>query len=99
MASKFKLFWTDEAIRNLENILDYLSQKWTEKEVLNFKKSLSAQITLIERFPTIFPLSTYNLRLRKAVLSKQTIIFYEIKDHSIYIVYLFSTMQNPENIK
>lgn len=99
MVSKFNLFWTDEAIRNLESILDHLSQKWTEKEVLNFKKSLSSQIKLIERFPTIFPLSTYNPRLRKAVLSKRTIIFYEIKDHFIYIVYLFNTMQNPENIK
>ncbi|BBE17499.1 hypothetical protein AQPE_1650 [Aquipluma nitroreducens] len=99
MVSKFNLFWTEEAIRDLESILDYLSQKWSIKEVLNFKKSLSSQIKLIEQFPTIFPLSKYNPRLRKAVLSKQTIIFYEIKDHFIYIVYLFSTAQNSENIK
>lgn len=53
MVSKFNLFWTDEAIQNLESIQDYLSQKWSIKEVLNFKKSLSSQIKLIERFPTI----------------------------------------------
>ena len=99
MVSKFNLFWTEEAIRNLESILDYLSQKWSIKEVLNFKKSLSSQIKLIERFPMIFPLSKHSPRLRKAVLSKQTIIFDEIKDHFIYIVYLFNTTQNPENIK
>jgi len=36
MVSKFNLFWTEEAIRNLESILDYLSQKWSIKEILNF---------------------------------------------------------------
>jgi len=99
MGSKFKLFWTDEAIQNLGSILDYLSQKWRDKEVLNFKNSLSKQIKIIEKHPLIFPLSKYNLRLRKAVLSKQTIIFYEVRDHFKYIVYLFSTIQNPEKIK
>jgi len=99
MGSKFKLFWTDEAIQNLENILDYISQKWNEKEVLNFKKALSKQIKIIEKYPLIFPLSKYDLRLRKAVLSKQTIVFYEVRDHFIYIVYLFNTIQNPEKIK
>lgn len=99
MGSKFKLFWTDEAIQNLESILDYLSQQWNKKEVLNFKKSLSKQIKIIEKYPMIFPLSKYNLRLRKAVLSKQTIILYEVSGHFIYIVYLFNTIQNPEKIK
>lgn len=99
MASKFNLFWTEEAIRNLESILDYLSIKWNEREILNFKKSLSRQIKLVEQYPMIFPLSKYNLRLRKAVLSKQTIIFYEVHDHFISIVYLFNAMQNPEKIK
>jgi len=99
MASKYKLFWTGEAIKNLESILDYLSLKWHEKEVVNFKKSLSRLIELIELYPMIFPLSKYNLRLRKAVLNKQTIILYEVRDHFIYIVYLFNTIQNPEKIK
>ncbi|HCY43674.1 MAG TPA: type II toxin-antitoxin system RelE/ParE family toxin [Prolixibacteraceae bacterium] len=99
MDSDFKLFWTEEATRNLESILDYLSDKWTENELVNFKNILSRQIRLIGKFPLIFPASTYNPRLRKAVLSKQTIIFYEVKDHFIYIVFLFNTMQNPEKVK
>ena len=98
MDSDFKVVWTDEAINNLESILDYLDAKWTQPEIDNFKKKLVKQIELIEKNPRIFPLSKYNPRLRKAVLSKQTTIFYEIVDHVIYLVYLFNSRQDIENI-
>jgi plasmid stabilization system protein ParE len=45
----YKIFWTNEAINNLEEILDYLIKYWSQKEVDNFKKSLSKQIHLIQR--------------------------------------------------
>ncbi len=48
MASDFKIFWTNEAINNLEEILDYLQSRWSEREIENFKKQLSKQINLIE---------------------------------------------------
>lgn len=98
MASKIKLFWTNEAVSNLENILNYLSDKWTDRELNNFKTLLSRQINLIKKYPTIFPVSEMSPRLRKAVLSSQTILYYELKDQSIYIIYLFDTHQNPLKI-
>jgi len=36
MASDYKIFWTDEAINNLEDTLDYLNNKWTQRETDNF---------------------------------------------------------------
>lgn len=99
MASDFKIFWTEEAIINLEDILDYLCCKWTKREIDNFKLRLSKQIALIQNNPKLFPLSDYNPRLRKAVLSKHTTIFYEVKDYKIYLVYLFNNKQNIDKIK
>ncbi len=93
MGSEFKIFWTDEAINNLEDILDYLRTRWANREIENFKKRLSKQIDLIEQNPKLFPISQFNPRLRKAVLSKQTTIFYEISGYSIYLVYLFNNKQ------
>jgi len=40
MAYDYKLFWSDEAINNLESILDYLQNHWTQREVDHFKKQL-----------------------------------------------------------
>jgi len=98
MVSDFKIFWTEEAINNLEEIIDYLRNRWTEREVNIFKKKLSKQIELIEQNPKLFPLSTYNPRLRKAVLSKQTTIFYETVDNVIYLAYLFNNKKDINKI-
>ena len=98
MGSDFKVFWTDEAIKNLQSIMDYLDCQWTQREIDNFKKKLAKQIELIETNPRLFPVSEYNPRLRKAVLSKQTTIFYEIADRMIYLVYLFNNRQDIEKI-
>lgn len=99
MAFEYKILWTDEAINNLEDILDYLNSRWTHHEVIVFKKSLSKQITLIEQNPKLFPISLVNPRLRKSVLSKQTTIFYEVSGQLIYLVYLFSNTQNIKRLK
>jgi plasmid stabilization system protein ParE len=99
MASDFKLYWTAEAINNLDSILEYLTDKWTQREVDNFKKALGKQIELIENNPLLFPVSEYNNRLRKAVLSRQTTIFYEVSGIIIYLVYLFNNRQNIDKIK
>ena len=94
----FKLFWTDEAIKNLEEILDYLAERWTEREVEVFKNKLSKQLDLILINPRMFPVSLHNPKLRKAVLSKQTSIFYEIRGNIVYLVYLFINHRNIDNI-
>ncbi len=78
--------------------MDYLDCQWTQREIDNFKKKLAKQIELIEKNPKLFPVSEYNPRLRKAVLSKQTTIFYEIADRMIYLVYLFNSRQDIEKI-
>ena len=85
----YRIFWTEEAIHNLEEIIDYLSTRWTQREVDKFKSKLSKQIDLIKRNPRMFPVSTFQPRLRKAVLSRQTSVFYEIIDNVIYITYVF----------
>ncbi len=45
MASDYKIFWTNEAIDNLESILGYLNVRWTQCEIDNFKKKLAKHQT------------------------------------------------------
>ena len=95
----YKIFWTEEAISNLEEIIDYLYSRWTKREVDNFKAKLSKQINLISQNPKLFPVSTFQPRLRKAVLSKQTSIFYEVKNDTIYLAYLFVNYKSTDKLK
>ena len=94
----YKLFWTDEAIHNLKEILDYLIHNWTQKEVDQFKQKLAKQLDLILKNPKMFPVSSYHPRLRKAVLSKRITIFYELRENVIYLVYIFVSYRDIENL-
>ena len=95
----YKIFWSDESLKNLEGILSYLETEWTEREVTIFKKKLSRQLDLIQKNPKLFPISSIQPRLRKAVLSRQTTIYYELKGFEIYIAYLFNNKMDIRRIK
>jgi hypothetical protein len=62
MDSDYKIFWTAEAIDNLESILGYLEEMWTQKEVDLFKYKLTKQLNLIGQNPELFPVSQINPR-------------------------------------
>ena len=95
----YKLFWTEEAINDLEDILDYLTRKWSQKEVKNFTNKLKKHLELISQFPKIFPVSDHNPGLRKAVLNKQTTVYYAIKSSMIYIAYIFVNKKDINKLK
>ena len=95
----YKLHWSEESVANLEGILESLSRNWTNREVENFKKRLGQQLDLIIKNPYMFPISDHMPRLRKAVLSKRTTIYYEVKNKAIFLAYLHVNRKNIENLK
>ena len=95
----YKLFWSDESLDNLKDITSYLETEWSERELIGFKTKLSKQLDLIVKNPKLFPVSDFQPRLRKAVLSKQTTIFYEIRVYEIHIAYLFSNRMDIKKIR
>ena len=99
MKSTYKIFWTDEALTNLADIIDYLEHRWTEREIKNFAKLLNQQINLIQTNPELFPTSSTSNRLRKSVLSKQITIYYRLDNDEIRIVSLFDNRQNPKRLR
>ncbi len=44
MKSGYKLRWSDRATSDLQNIIDYLKYKWTDKEVKNFVRRLDKRL-------------------------------------------------------
>jgi plasmid stabilization system protein ParE len=94
----FKILWSQESIENLENILEYLDENWTEKESNHFKQHLSKHIKLISSSPQLFPVSIHNSRFRKAVLSKQTTVYYEIQEETIILAFIFNNKRSIKSI-
>lgn len=95
----YKLRWSEESVRNLDAIIKDIRRKWTEKEVNTFKVKLSQQLNLIIQNPLMFPASPQFPRLRKAILSKQTTVFYKIHDKTVTLAYIHLNKKDDENLK
>jgi plasmid stabilization system protein ParE len=99
MPSGYRIDWSDEALNNLRNILNYLIENWTERELRNFTKKLESRLTLIQQNPFLFPASSKKRNVRRSVLTYQITIYYRIDKNVIMLLSLFDTRQNPRKLK
>ena len=86
--------WSEEARFQVEEIIDFLNYRWTEKEAKEFILKTEGVIKVIIGHPYLYPASNYN-QIRKAVITKQTSLFYLIRKEEIFLVTFWDNRQNP----
>lgn len=99
MKSGYKIRWTEHAISELKETLEYLENNWTERELQTFSAKLDHTIELISKTPEIFPTSFEKKNIRKAVVENHNNLYYRINENSIEIISLFSNRKNPSKKK
>ena len=98
MESDFEILWTDLALEELQNTVDYLERNFTEKEIDKLGDEIERITAIICQNPTIFSLSD-KLKTRKAVVLRFNSLYYRVLKTNIEIVSFFSNRQNPEKRK
>lgn len=93
-----RVFFSNRAKDRLEHLLDYLVKEWSEKTKDDFIKKLDRSIAQISKLPGSCPESKKFPGLYKCVVTRQTTLFYRIKDHTIQVITLFDTKQNPNRL-
>ena len=99
MISGYKIVWTNKAIADLDNIIEYLTNLWTEKEISGFFKKLDKRINIIGQRPLLYPVTKMRKNVRRSVLTSQISIYYRISKRSVEILTLFDNRQNPSYLK
>ena len=99
MKSGYKLLWSERALADLQNIINYLAENWTQKEIQNFARRLDKRLDLIAINPALFPKTAKRKNMRRSVLTKQTVIYYQTRENIINIVALFNPRQSPKKLK
>jgi plasmid stabilization system protein ParE len=99
MKSGYKILWTDHAISELKETIEYLENNWTERELRTFSAKLDHTIELISKSPEIFPASFEKKKIRKAVVEKYNNLYYRVNKNSVEIISLFSNRKNPSKKK
>lgn len=90
-----RVIFSKKAKIKLENLLCYLEKEWSEKSKNDFIKKLDRSIAQISKLPVSCPESKKFPCLFKCVVTRQTTLFYRIKDKTIQVITLFDTRQNP----
>lgn len=92
--------WTPESEETFSAIINYLEQKWTEKEIRKFAQKTQKIILQISRNPKLFKASGKE-EIRRAVITKQTSLFYHIDEvlNLITLLAFWDNRRNPDDLK
>lgn len=99
MENTYKLIWSDEALKGLKEIIEYLENKFPEKEVKKFAKKLDKQLDLIKKSPESNPRSKHSNKIRRTVIAKLTSIYYIIDINEIKLISIVDNRKDPKKIK
>jgi plasmid stabilization system protein ParE len=95
-----KVEWSREANETFVHIVTEINERWTTREVEKFIDRVNQVVDFIERNPEMYPFSNSG-KVHRAVISKQTNLYYHIVPESNKIVLLSfeDNRQNPAKLK
>lgn len=93
----YQVVWTQQAIQGFDKIIVYLSQNFTEREVIAFLKESNEFIDLLRAFPDVLQKSNKAKDVHRGPINKLTIVAYRVKRRKkqIEILHFRSTRQKP----
>lgn len=98
MKSGYKIFWTDNALSELNETYKYIEREFTEKELENLFVEIDMVINLISKNPELFPLSEFK-GIRRVVVKKLNTLYYRLKNDRVEILSFYNNRKDSENQK
>lgn len=99
MKNGYKILWTDLALKELAQTMEYLEKNWTEKELQNLAQNLEEKLILISQNPYLFQASNYKKDIRRVVILTYNTLYYRIINNQVEIISFFSNRQSPKKRK
>lgn len=96
----YSVIVSSKAKLDIFQTVDYLYNKWSKQEALNFIKKLEEVKLQLAISPFMFPKFNSIKEIHIAVLTKHNTIYYKIDERSkkVYIITVFNVFQNPTKL-
>ena len=91
---KTTLYWTDTAVLSFDTIVNFIGERWGEKETKKFVRRTQKVLENITSQPYLYKASLVE-NVRQGIISKQTSLFYEINHNSIRLLIFYDNRQEP----
>jgi plasmid stabilization system protein ParE len=95
MTNGYKILWTDFALIELKDTIEYIKENWTERELQNLAKEIEKTVNLLSHNPDLFQASDFKKEIRRVIVAKHNTLYYKVKDNTVEILSFFSNRQNP----
>lgn len=92
------IIWSEEAIDDVLNNIDYLEREWTEKEVKRFSVKTNEVLDKLSKGKIRFKKSGYKDILVIPIV-KQINLFYKKEGEDIILLRFWNNYQDPEKLK
>ncbi len=95
-----KIIWSKKSLEHYEGILDYLQIRKSKEEFKSLTKGVEKALKHIAIQPSLYPVINLEVpKVRKAVITKKTSMFYKSDQGVIKILAFFDTRQDPDKLK
>ncbi|REE01586.1 type II toxin-antitoxin system RelE/ParE family toxin [Marinoscillum furvescens] len=92
------VIWTEEAKNSLSDIILYLEENWTEREIRKFFVRLEECVELIALNPQRAKDSLRKPNTKEFQHSVNTTIFYQYDEVNVVILKVWANAQNPDSL-
>ena len=93
----YTIFWSTEAELSYLTILEYLEEKWTEREIERFINRTDEVLDYIKKNPSQYKrIRNYT---HKVILNRQVSLFYKIDGSSVFLQFFWDNRQDPKKLK
>lgn len=93
-----KVVWTKTSELTLDEIVDYIRNKFGSLISENYYFDVLQTIENIENNPELFPILQDKTQTRKAVLNKKTILYYQIETDTIYLLAFYDVRNGTHKL-
>jgi len=93
----YSITWSPTARITYFNILEYVENKWTHREVEAFANQTERVLELIKQNPSLYQYSKKS-DTHKFVLTKQVSLFYRVKKREIELILFWNNRQDPDKL-
>ena len=92
----YQVRWTENAVEDLEHLIQFLQREWSSQSAEKFIEKVFYKIEIIQDLPNIGKQSEKVPDTRRILITKQSSIYYSLKDEVITILNIFDNRQDPK---
>jgi len=90
----YKIIWLPKAEKRYDEIIAWLQDNWSDKEITSFISRTDEVLGLICVHPEAYKLSEKK-SVRQALITKHNLLLYRKKGNKIELITFFDTRQKP----